>query len=212
MKIDEEKLAVAIEMYQSGGTASRSALEAGISEWKFRKILRERGKHLNGPGRRDQDLSSFMRMDTEEHFYWLGFIFANITVSGRTGLLSVRLKRSKYLRDLKTFLGLKNSVCAPHKGRVSLYVCGQEFLDWLKMLGCVEGLFNRTVPSIGSPENEKAFGRGVFDACVRADGSITIPENLFSPVQNVLYGLSYTLVENNKPYIGIKLGDHNGAS
>ncbi|SDO17648.1 hypothetical protein SAMN04487897_109108 [Paenibacillus sp. yr247] len=178
----QKKLSEALELYHQGLTRTQIARLVNVND----NILVSHFQALgieNSSGKYSYDERSFEKIETEEQAYWLGFLYADgsVTSTGRY-VLELTLKEEDYLHLVKFKSFLKTE--APLIKRITR-LQGKEFVSFrmsvynkkmvedLIRLGCIP----RKSLKITLPSSEQVpadllnhFVRGYFDG----DGSIYV--------------------------------------
>ena len=115
----------------------------GVRRQTISKYLKDMGiKVVNYQNRARLDETVFDSMDTEEQFYWLGFLYAdgNISKTGNRLELTLALKDIDHLEKFRNFLKLTTEIkTVLRNGHYAcrLYVRNQHLWGTLNNLGCV---------------------------------------------------------------------------
>ena len=115
----------------------------GVRRQTISKYLKDMGiKVVNYQNRARLDETVFDSMDTEEQFYWLGFLYAdgNISKTGNRLELTLALKDIDHLEKFRNFLKLTTEIkTVLRNGHYAcrLYVRNKHLWGTLNNLGCV---------------------------------------------------------------------------
>ena len=115
----------------------------GVRRQTISKYLKEMGiEVVNYQNRARLDETVFDSMDTEEQFYWLGFLYAdgNISKTGNRLELTLALKDIDHLEKFRNFLKLTTEIkTVLRNGHYAcrLYVRNKHLWETLNNLGCV---------------------------------------------------------------------------
>ena len=115
----------------------------GVRRQTISKYLKEMGiEVVNYQNRARLDETVFDSMDTEEQFYWLGFLYAdgNISKTGNRLELTLALKDIDHLEKFRNFLKLTTEIkTVLRNGHYAcrLYVRNKHLWGTLNNLGCV---------------------------------------------------------------------------
>lgn len=106
--INEEKYMFGLKKYQNGMGAVRAAEEAHISYIEFRKFLKEK-KVWRDSISYNNLYPQFKNIDSEEKAYWLGFLYADGSVSSQNNNIELALAEKDYehLVKFSSFMGIK---------------------------------------------------------------------------------------------------------
>lgn len=115
----------------------------GVRRQTISKYLKDMGiEVVNYQNRARLDETVFDSMDTEEQFYWLGFLYAdgNISKTGNRLELTLALKDIDHLEKFRNFLKLTTEIkTVLRNGHYAcrLYVRNKHLWETLNNLGCV---------------------------------------------------------------------------
>jgi transposase-like protein len=177
-KVTEDQKTLMIELYRSGDSTLQVARRLQISPTTVNHRLHCSGIALRGP--RETSVKCRLRHDafdelTTDSTYWIGFLFADGSVSGcgQSGRVQVRVSEhdSDHLVKLRTFLGSTHTIGAAPAGNYGGYqsrpsvrfsVRSDQLAQRLLSLGRYEGTINDSLTQ------SRDFWRGVVDG----DGSL----------------------------------------
>lgn len=115
----------------------------GVRRQTISKYLKDMGiEVVNYQNRARLDETVFDSMDTEEQFYWLGFLYAdgNISKTGNRLELTLALKDIDHLEKFRNFLKLTTEIkTVLRNGHYAcrLYIRNKHLWETLNNLGCV---------------------------------------------------------------------------
>lgn len=176
----------ATEMYINSKTTLREICKKfEIERTAFAKYL----KHINVSTRKkiSSDDTLFEKIDNEEKAYWLGFLYAdgsityNLEKTKYVIELGLAIKDYNHLEKFKKFLKCKNNIKLREKTKsCRLIICSKKMCEDLIKLGCVpnKSLILKYPTEEQVPlELQKHFIRGYFDG----DGSIGLSKTRTTP-------------------------------
>lgn len=106
------------ELYAQGLNAHQISKEIRMNAWKVGKYLKEKGIQLDPYGTvHNARYDAFDEIDTEESAYWLGFLYADGSVTYKTDGqkryvldLTLQIRDREHLERFKSFLNCTNEV------------------------------------------------------------------------------------------------------
>lgn len=138
---------LALQEYLNTQETDRSLTKLGVKYNIKRQILSERFKSwgyeiINQQNRTRLNESVFDTMDSEEQFYWLGFMFADGNISSEGHRIEVRLsiKDLSHLEKFRNFLQLSTEIRTGEtngNGWCHLSVRNKHLWEVLNSYGCV---------------------------------------------------------------------------
>lgn len=156
---------------------TKAAGEVGIDRRSLSNSLKEEGYEIiNKQNMTKFDDTVFDKIDTEEKAYWLGFLYADGSISSNRNEVELSLKSSdiEHLEKFKSFLNFSiDKHIFQDSIRCRLHITNKHLKESLINLGCTpRKSLTITFPSEDKvPQNlQKDFIRGYIDG----DGSIMI--------------------------------------
>lgn len=195
-KLTDEQIVLVGLRYQAGESSDVIAEDLGVSGRSIRGLLARRGI-----GRRTQseaqrrhaiDQSFFKDIDSESKAYWLGFLLADVTISGTTISLWLHRKDAGHLAKFRSAIGGTHPITEyAYRGAPSsrIYLRSAIMVGDLYRHGVTANKsFTASPPEI-MPDLRRHFWRGVFDG----DGNISLPpDGGMGNVALRLFGLGAT--------------------
>ena len=162
----KERINDLINDFNSGIPVYKLVEKYGFHKNALAKIINENGGNTTPVS---FDNTIFSKIDTEEKAYWLGFLYADGSVSSRdNGLeLSLQLLDAEHLNKFKIFLKSSSNIRLDFKiGRCRFSVSNKQFKEDLIKCGCTprKSLILKFPSKDILPEKlYSAFIRGYFD-------------------------------------------------
>ena len=189
-------------LYKEGKSLSQIGKELHLDRNRLAKFLKERGVHVERmPHKKHINENVFKTIDSEEKAYWLGFLYADGSVTNRSDIdISLQLSDERHVEKFYNFIEFGGKIIKDnYRCRVSFK--NVKMRDDLINLGCVpkKSLILK-FPSEEQVPNEfiRHFLRGYFDG----DGSL-ICTNKTKAIS--LIG-TYDFLEKTCELIGIPKG------
>jgi len=170
-----------VKMYKTGKGTREIAKLFPFSRIVVKRILKEEDVKMNNkvPTKYHYNYNTFKVINSREKAYWLGFLYADGFVSGRTTGIRLSIRDKKHLEKFATFIKTNKKVTTGEQdsfGVITEYaeirIYSIEIVEDLISLGCVE----RKSLILNFPSKEQVpskymndFIRGYFDG----DGSIS---------------------------------------
>lgn len=109
-----EKYNLGLKMYLEGVSTARISKELKISRSRFSSYLKNQGIKVNiMPHKKKINDDIFEKIDSEEKAYWLGFLYADGSISSgkRNDIeLSLQLSDKEHLQKFKDFIGFEGKL------------------------------------------------------------------------------------------------------
>lgn len=169
------------QLFLQGQSIRKTALQVGMDERTLSVMLKEDGLNTKprgmtrGRSKYNHNFDAFKKIDTEEKAYWLGFLYADASVSRNRGALDVALaeKDREHLEKFRDFISPEMEVKTKYiKAKDKVYtacrlcVTSIEIVEDLIEKGCIE----KKSLTVKFPTEEQVpshlihhFMRGYFD-------------------------------------------------
>ena len=102
-------------LYKEGKSLSQIGKELHLDRNRLAKFLKERGVHVERmPHKKHINENVFETIDSEEKAYWLGFLYADGSVTNRSDIdISLQLSDERHVEKFYNFIELKSMPYAP---------------------------------------------------------------------------------------------------
>lgn len=223
----DEICKIALQEYLQTPEKDRSLTKLGNKYNIKRQILSERFKKwgyeiINQQNRCRMNASAFDNINTEEQYYWLGFMFADGNISSEGYRIEVRLaiKDLNHLEKFKNFLKLTTEIrtgtCNGY-GFCHLSIRNKYMWNVLNNLGCTpQKSLTLKFPKISffkTKENILHFIRGYVDGdgclctysnhektSIRTELNIVGTQSFLTSINNIFKNKGYIRNKNSKNY------------
>ena len=207
----------AISMFNDGSSLTKIAKELSVDRYCLGQRLKKKfgiDPSLKQNNKRYKvDSNFFDFMNTENKFYWLGFIFADGHMRTQSNSLEIGLSikdqnhLNKFLNDLNSDYPIRTKRC---KIGLKVYdscnisICDKALYNSLIKLGCTNNkTYNLTFPSITDKSMLAHFIRGFFDG----DGGIAVAKDTDRITRLTVTAYSEQILEEFANLIRIILPD-----